>query len=86
MSEYINVGSYVNGSRPATKKALRDAITADPTSVTFDATSDFNGRGRLVSGNALTAGTTFVVVGPCPFTKRNWYANVSLINGKVKVA
>lgn len=81
MGEFLNVGAYVNGVRPATKTALKKALASDPSSVTFDATSDWNGRGRTVSGNALTAGTTFVVVGPCPFTKRNWYANVKLKSG-----
>lgn len=74
MAIYINCGARVNGVRPATKKALKDALKANPLSVTFDATSDFDGRAGL--GHCPALGTVFAVVGPDPFTKRTWYASV----------
>lgn len=85
---YINVGALVNGVRPKTKKALKDALATDPSSVQWDSTSDHGPVpfGCQVSGNALTAGTKLSVVGPCPTTKRSWYATVELKNGKVVVS
>lgn len=80
---FIGVGAYVNGKRPASKKALRDALTQDPTSVTFDGTSPFEPYYGDVT--QLQAGDTLQVTGPCPHTKRNWYANVKIVGGNVKV-
>lgn len=69
-------GAYVGATRPATKKALRDAIAADPSRVTFEATSLF---GDEYDGPAdgLPDGVTVYVTGPDPYRRRNWYANVS---------
>lgn len=75
MAIYVNCGARVNGVRPTTKKALKDALRMVPLSVTFDATSGFDGRGGL--GHCPDMGTVFSVVGPCPFTKRAWYASVT---------
>jgi hypothetical protein len=58
-----------------TKKALKDAIKATPAKVYLYATSNmgpqFNG---LVT--ELPDGVTFLVVGPDPYSRRDWYANV----------
>lgn len=60
--------------RPATKKALREALLADPASVRLVTTSAFGGfAGRATE---LPAGLTFNVVGPDPYRKRSWYASV----------
>jgi hypothetical protein len=69
--------AYVNGQKPKTKKALRDAFKADPSSVWFEDTS-LNSRGSL-TGSELSPSD--VIVGPDAYTARNWYANVR--NGKV---
>lgn len=73
-----NFQAYVNGQKPKTKKALREALAADPASVWFEDTSAFNNRGSL---NASQLSPSDVIVGPDCYTARNWYANVR--NGKV---
>lgn len=85
---YVNTGAMVNGRRPATKKALRDALTADPGLVQFDSTSMMGPRaGDIISATVADIGTDKMsVVGPDPYTKRNWYATVEVANGKVKVS
>jgi hypothetical protein len=73
---YINVGARVNGARPASKKALREALKDNPGSVTFDGTSPF---GEQFSGTvrSIPADATLSVVGPDPYTSRKWYASVT---------
>jgi hypothetical protein len=77
---YINVGAYVNGKRPASKKAVREAFAADPNSVEFDKTAGlFDGYGSfqgIADLDALPAGTTLVLVGPDPERNRKFYGNV----------
>ncbi len=73
-------GTFVNGSRPKTKKALREAVEAiafegDPYSVVLEATSLFGNEYDGSLGSAPKT-TTFYVVGPDPYKKRNWYANI----------
>jgi hypothetical protein len=70
-----NYGAFVYGVRPKSKKALREALDANPDSVTFDDTSAFNNRG-LVHAEELNPSA--VIVGPDPYTSRKWYANVVL--------
>lgn len=75
MSEYVNVGAFVDGKRPRSKKALLEAIRRDPQSVRFDGTSP---HGPQFSGLAVNLPTHLVasVTGPDPETKRVWYAQV----------
>lgn len=84
---YINVGAWTrDGSRPQSKKALKDALKADPTAIRFEGTSML---GPAFEGTAeeIPAGATLSVVGPDPFTSRRWYATVTrTANGSVKVA
>lgn len=85
---YINVGAYVGPqrpeNRPKTKKALREALAAATDVVTFDKTAiDFDGPGNLVTGD-LTPGVRLQVTGPDPYRKRDWYATVELVNGKIR--
>ncbi len=84
---YMNVGAYVNGTRPATKAAMKRALAEDPASVTFDGTSPMGPQHDDLSGVNIPEGLTLSVVGPDPFTKRNWYANVKINarTGKVSV-
>lgn len=81
---FINVGCYVNGHRPATKKALKDAVK-NGENVCFDSTSPFTNTG-FVDSEDVTESIVLVVVGPDPYTKRSWYANVTRRNGKVVVS
>lgn len=82
---YINTGAYVQGKRPATKKALREAVAAG-LAVIFDSTSPF-ADGKGCTPSTIPAGTKLSVVGPDPYRDRKWYATVTVsANGTVKVA
>ena len=64
------------GERPKTKKALKEAMRDDPASVVFDPTAAF-GTQEFIRGDDVPSGVVLVVVGPDPYTKRTWYANVT---------
>ncbi len=81
---YVNVGAFVDGKRPATKKALREAMASDPSSVSFDTTSPFDG-GRVIHPATEAFREILQVTGPDPFTSRKWYASVKIVSGKVRV-
>ncbi len=86
-------GAFIHGSRPKTKKALREAVEnlyavgTDPddpkTLVRADPYSVVMEAtsvfGNEYDGSLASAPkeTKFSVVGPDPHTKRNWYATVS---------
>ena len=71
--------------RPTSKKAVKEAIAADPASVTVESTSLFGGVGGAV--DTLPAGTTITFVGPDPYTSRKFYGTIKVgADGKVKVA
>lgn len=66
-----------NGANFKTKKAFREAV-ASGAFVELADTSAFNPRGVIGVADLRPAD---VIVGPDPYTKRDWYANVK--NGKV---
>jgi len=73
-----NFQAWVDGTvKPATKKALREALAAHK-DVRFEDTSAFDNRGVIT---AAELSPSDVIVGPCVYTKRNWYANIK--DGKV---
>ena len=82
---YMNVGAYVDGVRPKSKKALKEALAANPASVTFDGTSPMGPQHDDLSGTCVPEELILSVVGPDPFTKRSWYATVrwNVQTGKV---
>lgn len=82
---YINVGAYVDGNRPKSKKALRDALKNAPNTVTFDPTSMFDKGGTRTIDN-LYPDDKFQVTGPDPYKDRKWYATISKNGDKVTVA
>ena len=69
--------AYVNGQKPKTKKALREAV-ASGQDVVFTDTGFVNNKGTLTADQLSPSD---VIVGPDAHTARNWYANVR--NGKV---
>lgn len=75
-TEHIQGGADFPVTGRKTKAALKAAIKDDPKSVYLYATSSM---GPQFSGPAdqLPEGTDFIVVGPDPFRKRDWYANVT---------
>lgn len=86
---YINVGAKFNMTSEyvSTKKALREAIAADPANVRFYVTDAIGpNAGRTVTANNLDSGVKYTVVGPDPYTSRKWYATVEKrADGKVSV-
>jgi hypothetical protein len=80
---YINCGAYVNGIRPKTKKALREALKADPTAVEFDSTTAIGPHvgGRFTAQHTVASSDTLQVCGPDPYRSRVWYASIK--NGKL---
>jgi hypothetical protein len=66
-----------------TKKAFREQIAADPTLVILEATSlHGNEYGGILSD---APDGNYYVVGPDPYTARNWYAQVTIRGGKATV-
>jgi len=81
---YVNAGAYVNGIRPASKKALKEAIRDAPGTVHFDCTDAYGTHaGYNIPAEAEKIGKqdTIQVTGPDPYTARKWYAAVS-VNAK----
>lgn len=87
---YINVGATLYGRRIPTKAKLRAELgpEGDWAGVAFDVTSMLGPRaGEVINATATDIGTDkLTVVGPDPYTKRNWYATVEVRNGKIKVS
>jgi hypothetical protein len=77
-------GIYVNGARCKSKKALKEAVGTNPTSVSIEDTSFL---GDSYSGSLADAPDSklYYVVGPCPHTNRKWYATIVKSGGTFKV-
>lgn len=78
---WINVGAFINGERPRSKKQLKEIMLATPQNVKFDATSMME-VGRTIRGDELPVGDKLTVTGPDPYSNRKWYATVT-DDGKV---
>ena len=74
-------GIYVNGKRPASKKAVK---LADPHTISLEATSIF---GNEYDGILATAPEgTYTFVGPDPYTSRKFYGNITVSrHGHIKI-
>jgi hypothetical protein len=67
-------GIFIKGQRPKSKKAVREAIAADPSSVRIEATSFF---GEPFDGPVSEApAKRYDFVGPDPYRLRNFYGNI----------
>jgi hypothetical protein len=76
-------GIYIKYNRPKSKKEIKEAVTVDPSSVQLEATSMF---GNEYSGPVSDAPNgTYTFVGPDPYTKRSFYGNIVVRDGKVTV-
>ena len=67
-------GIYVKGLRPASKKAIKEAIAADLASVEIESTSFFGGYSGPVT--ELPIGQSVTFVGPDPYTSRKFYGTL----------
>lgn len=77
-------GIFVGFERPKSKKAVKEAIAADPSRVRLEATSVF---GNEYDGPVSEAPDgTYTFVGPDPYTKRNFYGNIKVVGGQAKVS
>jgi hypothetical protein len=76
-------GLFIDGERPKSKKAVKEAIAAGVATVRVEATSWF---GNEYDGNlAYAPDGAIAFVGPDPFTKRNFYGTIVVSNGKATV-
>lgn len=79
---YINVGQQ----GATTKKALKDAIKADPASVRLYGTSPMGPQFEGETAADCPEGVKLSVVGPDPYRKRNWYATIENRGGEIVVS
>jgi hypothetical protein len=82
----VNVGAYVNGNRPPTKKALRIAMTSNPESVYFDSTSPLGPRANQKITLNDMGNDILMVCGPNPYTKRDWYATIQNTSKGIRIS
>lgn len=76
-------GIYVDGRRPKSKKAVREAVADNPARVSLEATSIF---GNEYDGSVADAPDGFYTfVGPDPYRARNFFGNIDKKPGKIKV-
>lgn len=83
---YVNVGAKDRaGERFKTKAALRRALEV-PSEVLFDPTSLHGGGPSTdICADSIPTGLRLVVVGPDPYTHRQWYAQVARHGGKPRL-
>lgn len=76
-------GIFISGERPKSKKAVREAAAANPASVRIEATSFFGNEfdGRLSDA----PDGSYMIVGPDPHTRRNFYGKIVKSGQNVKV-
>jgi hypothetical protein len=73
-------GIFINGQRPKSKKAVREAVAANPATVRAEATSMF---GNEFDGSlAEYGGGTISFVGPDPYTDRRFYGTITVSAAK----
>lgn len=76
-------GVFVRGSRPKTKKAIKEAVIEAPSRVSLEATSMF---GNEYDGPVSEAPDgTYTFVGPNPYTDRRFYGNIVKKGDFIKV-
>ena len=68
-------GVMVNGIRPKTKKALKDALKTMPEAVDISST-DVVGKEYDGPATEMPEHKPVYVVGPNPYTERKWYAQI----------
>lgn len=78
MTTYVTAGAQDrDGNRFTSKKALKEALAANPSEVVFDITDAFHEElGDLLCADSLPADVTVQVAGPDPYTARRWFASV----------
>jgi hypothetical protein len=90
----VSHGVFINGQRPKSKKAIKEAI-ANGGIVVFENTSAFGGQDLTVDGltgllyeadgTKLAVSSPIAFVGPDPYRDRRFYGTVEVKGGKVVV-
>ena len=75
-------GVWINGTRPKSKKAIKEALIAGD-EVALEPTSVFGNEYDGLVTDAPNGDYTFV--GPDPYTKRNFYGTLTVRGDKVNV-
>lgn len=80
----MSQGIWINGERPKSKKAIREAIESNPATVDVEATS---WHGDEYGGSLSDApdGTMIVFVGPDPYRNRKFYGTITKFNGELHI-
>lgn len=80
---YVNAGATINGMDAPSKKALKEAIAANPASVHLYDTGLYSEESA--NADKIREGLTYTVTGPNPYNNRKWYASVTRKGDKVTV-
>jgi hypothetical protein len=81
----LNLGVYVNGGRPRSKKAIKEAVNDSGQTVTFYSTSCFDEYdGKQWLSDKLPDGEHYFV-GPNPYADRKYYGTIIKRNGTITV-
>lgn len=68
-------GIFINGERPRSKKAVREAVAANPDKVRVEGTSLIAGTEYDGPVSEMPIGRV-LFVGPDPYRKRNFYGTI----------
>ena len=78
MSVYVNVGAFIDGQRPPSKKALREALRDAPETVLFDCTEVFGEyAGRRFRAVEILPEQKLQVTIPDPYLSRRAFGTVT---------
>lgn len=77
-------GIFINGQRPKSKKAVKEALLSEPETVTIEYTS-MHGTPGPSNPLDLSPGRPVHFVGPDPYTKRNFYGTIERTRDGFKV-
>ena len=72
-------GVFIKGRRPASKKAIKEALATDPKSVSIESTSMFGGG---FSGTVTEDMPEITFAGPDPHNSRKFYGQIGFKGGK----
>jgi len=75
-------GVWINGTRPKSKKAIKEALIAGD-EVSIEATSMFGNEYDGLVADAPEG--NYLFVGPDPYKSRNFYGTLVVRSGKVTV-
>ena len=76
----MSYGIFINGIRPVSKKAIKEALLNDPASVYVESTHMFSEMG--FSERVAPGMTEITFAGPDPYTSRKFYGQIGYKAGK----